>query len=303
MAQNRKYIFNKHTEDFIIRVIALLMLIPLAPFINRFIPPIIIEQWNIDLVVAFVTSGLLIRLLMWIFKPLVLPAFILLIAFLTYGSFSHNYSFENVYKDYKTTVMVNWITKNEKQLDVLNIDPDSFNSYTNKTTRGIKNKLNNTDSIVRNFAVQYSLTYFDEYYIKYGQIVRQLSLFRYINENFKYVLDDRRDEYFATPQETILNGLGGDCDDHSILMASAMRCIGARSRIILVKGHAYPELFVGDKTAFEHFKQAVVQLFQAYNIKSIYYHEHDNQYWINLDYTARYPGGPYMGKEVYAMIE
>ncbi|HPH99130.1 MAG TPA: transglutaminase domain-containing protein, partial [Chitinophagaceae bacterium] len=104
-------------------------------------------------------------------------------------------------------------------------------------------------------------------------------------------------------QETILNGFGGDCDDHSILMASAMGSIGARSRIILIKGHAYPELFIGDKKAFDHFKQAVVQLFQAYTIKNIFYHAHDNEYWINLDYTEHYPGGRYMNGEVYAVIE
>ena len=291
------------TQDIIAKTLGLLTLIPLAPFINQFIPPLLVEGWNVDLVLAFVVSGLFIRLLMWIFQPLIFPAFILLCGYLIYGSVTSRYGFKKVFNDYKTMVTGNWITKDEKQLDILNVNPESFSSYTDKTVKGIKRKLNSNDSAVRNFAVKHSLEYFDEYYIKYGQIVRPLSLFRYINENFKYVMDNRRDEYFAAPQETILNGLGGDCDDHSILMASAMGSIGARSRIILIKGHAYPELFIGDKKAFDHFKQAVVQLFQAYDIKNIFYHAHDNEYWINLDYTERYPGGRYMNGEVYAVIE
>lgn len=301
--QHQEHTKWSNIKDFGIKFIALLTLIPLAPFVNRFIPPIIFEGWNMDLIISFVISGLFIRLLMWIFKPLLLPAFLLLIGYLIYGSFTNGYGFKHVYYDYKTTAMANWTTKDEKQLDILNIDPDAFNSYASKTARTIKSKLNDNDSLVRNFSVQHSLDYFDEYYIKYKQVVRQLSLFRYMNENFKYVSDARRDEYFATPQETILNGLGGDCDDHSIVMASTMRSIGARTRIILVKGHAYPELFVGNKENFEQFKQAVIQLFQVYNIKIIYYHEHNNEYWINLDYTARYPGGRYINGDVYAVIE
>jgi len=167
----------------------------------------------------------------------------------------------------------------------------------------MRERINYQDSLVRNFSVQHSLDYFDAYWYKYGKIVRFLSLFKYINNNFKYVLDSRRDEYFATPRETILNGLGGDCDDHSLLMTSCLQSIGARCRIVLIKGHAYPELYCGNKEEFEAMKQAIILLFPKPPIKEIYYHELKGEYWINLDYSARHPGGPYLNDKVYALIE
>jgi transglutaminase-like putative cysteine protease len=72
---------------------------------------------------------------------------------------------------------------------------------------------------------------FKEYSNKFDMRTRYLSLFKYINANFNYVPDSQRDEYFATAKETINNGMGGDCDDHSILMASAMASIGAKCRL------------------------------------------------------------------------
>ena len=142
-----------------------------------------------------------------------------------------------------------------------------------------------------------------EYQGKYGSVARYLSLFKYINRNFNYVPDVHRDEYFATARETIENGLGGDCDDHSILMASCMMSIGAKCRLVIVDGHMYPELYAGDKDAFEVMQQAIVQLFTDQRIKNIFYHESDGGYWINLDYTARHPGGYYMNDKLRLMID
>jgi transglutaminase-like putative cysteine protease len=132
--------------------------------------------------------------------------------------------------------------------------------------------------------------------------VRLLSLFKYINGHFKYVSDSERDEYFATARETIQDGLGGDCDGHSILMVSCMKSIGARCRMILTDGHLYPELYCGDEKQFELMQQAVINLFGNETIDNMYYHEQNGQYWINLDYTARYPGGPYVSETAYAII-
>ncbi|RYF99954.1 MAG: transglutaminase domain-containing protein, partial [Chitinophagaceae bacterium] len=38
-------------------------------------------------------------------------------------------------------------------------------------------------------------------------------------------------------------------------------------------------------------------------IDNMYYHEQNGQYWINLDYSAKYPGGPYVSEIAYAIIE
>ena len=284
-------------------LLSLLTLLLLAPYINRFTPPLVANGWHVDLLAAVVVSFLIVYLLRWIFRPLIIPVVLLMTGVLLINKFTDRYTFSNVLNDYKGMVQGNLRAKDSKQLDILSLYPRRVESYRDKTVRGMREKINSQDSVVRNFSVKHSLDYYDEYFYKYGKITRFLSLFRYINSHFKYVLDSRRDEYFATPQETIQNGLGGDCDDHSILMMSCLQSIGARCRIVLVKGHAYPELYCGDKNDFEIAKQAIITLFPKPAVKEIYYHEMKGEYWINLDYTARHPGGPYMNDKVYALIE
>jgi transglutaminase-like putative cysteine protease len=287
----------------LLEVAGILTIIPLAPVLNRYIPPMMIGEWNLDLLISIVVAFVLIRLLLKLFKPLIIPVLILLLGIFVFNFFSKGYSFIDVVQDYRSVVMNNWGTKDSKQQDFLNINPDFFMSYYDKTVRGIRSKVDYKDPVVRNFAVKHSLENFDEYFNKYGTAVRHLSLFKYINRNFKYVSDSRRDEYFAAPRETINNGLGGDCDDHSILMVSSLQAIGARCRIVLIEGHAYPELYCGSKKEFEVFQQAIIHCFHELKIKEFHYHEHEGEYWLNLDYTAHRPGGPYMNDKVYALIE
>lgn len=291
------------TQNLLLNLTSILVLIPLAPYLNRFIPPLQLGEWNFDLIVSLIIAFLVTRLILWTFKPLIIPAFIIIIVWLTWNQFTHHYSFDDVYENYKTMVQRNWVTRDEKQLDILNIHPQHIESGMGKTVKEIRSKMDYKDSVVRNFAVLHSLQYFDEYYGKYGNTGRLFSLFKYIRENFKYVPDAQRDEYFATPRETILNGLGGDCDDHAILMASCMRAIGGITRVVLIRGHAYPELYCGNKKDFEEMKSAIVQLFTDTPVTQIYFHEYNGQYWINLDYTAMHPGGPYLNNDVMAVVD
>jgi hypothetical protein len=285
---------------------AILTIIPLAPFICRFVPPIMIGSWNVDLLIAILVSIILVRIILWLVRPLVIAAFILLMGILTYNQFNNHYGFDHVINDYKSIAYQNWMVRDKKQTDALSVNPYLFGNSgnsTNKTAKLIKSKVTPNDSLVRNFSVKHSLESFDEYEAKFGMVTRYLSLFKYINSHFRYVPDSQRDEYFAAPHETIENGLGGDCDDHSILMASCMMAIGAKCRLVIVEGHMYPELYVGDKAKFELYQKAIVQLFDKEQISRIYYHEHAGEYWINLDYTAHHPGGPYMNENVKVVIE
>ncbi|MGH2645482.1 MAG: transglutaminase domain-containing protein, partial [Chitinophagaceae bacterium] len=291
------------TQRSLLFIAAILVIIPLAPYINRFIPVVQIGEWNFDFVISLILAFLIARIILWIFKPLIIPALAIIMAVLLWNSFRKEYTFSNVYTDYKSMVLENWITKDEKQSEVLNIHPEIVETGMAKTVSGIRSKMNYKDSVVRNFAVQHSLDYFQDYYTKYGQEVRFLSLFKYIRKNFNYVPDPKRDEYFATPRETILNGLGGDCDDHAILMASCLRSIGGITRIVIIKGHAYPELYCGDKKDFEEMKSAIVLLFNNPPVRQLYFHEHGGQYWINMDYTADHPGGHYLNKDVLAVVD
>ncbi len=291
------------TSNILTKLACILIIIPLAPFICRFMPPIMIGSWNIDLIIALGLSYLIIWLMYHILRQLIIPLLGLCLIILIYNQFSNHYTFKNLITDYASTVNTNWMLREHKQTDQLSINPHIFENIYDRTSREVKEKMQYQDSVVRNFSVQHSLQYFDEYNLKYGNLVRYLSLFKYINANFKYVPDSQRDEYYATPRETILNGMGGDCDDHSILMASCMMSIGARCRVVIVPGHMYPEMYVGHKKDFEVMQQAIIQLYNDEHIHGLYYHENNGEYWINLDYSARHPGGPYMDTKVLLVIE
>lgn len=73
--------------------------------------------------------------------------------------------------------------------------------------------------------------------------------------------------------------------------------------MVLTEGHLYPELYCGDKTEFEKVQQAIIHLFGNEKINNIYFRENNGEYWLNLDYSARHPGGPYVSDKVFAIIE
>lgn len=282
---------------------ALLIVIPLTPFICRFIPPILLGDVNIDLVIAFLIAVIIVRIILWLVRPLIFPALVLVIVYLFYAQVEGSYGFNKIAHDYKTLAFSNWQVKDQKSDDLLSFNPALFEKPADKVTRRIKSKMQVGDSIVRNWSVLHSLKHFSEYEKRYGMLTRQLSLFKHINHNFRYVPDIMRDEYYATPTETINNGLGGDCDDHSILMASSLMSIGATCRLVIIEGHMYPELYVGNKNDFNVMQQAIIQLFKDEPISILYYHEHDGKYWINLDYTARHPGGRYLNERLRLKID
>ncbi|MBL7735498.1 MAG: transglutaminase domain-containing protein [Chitinophagaceae bacterium] len=282
--------------------ICILTILPLAPLINRYIPPIILGSWNVDLMVSIAIAAVFTFVIVRIFHFLIVPAAALFILVLLLNQLTDRYGFGNMVNDYRVMVANNWGNKEHKEAD-LSIMPSFFDGPLTKTVKALHSKVDHRDSVVRNFAVRYSLEYFDEYHPKYGSTTRVLSLFKYINAHFRYVSDAERDEYFATARETILNGLGGDCDDHTILMVSALSAIGARCRMTLTEGHLYPELFCGDKHQFEKMQSAILHLFSGEIKDNIYYHEQDGQYWINFDYTANHPGGPFVSDKAYAIID
>ncbi len=290
------------TQQLLGEITGLLLILPLSPFICRFIPPVFLGDWNIDLAISVIIAIIIVRLLLWLIKPIIVPAFVLIAALLVYSDFTSAYTFKNIAKSYQTLITQNWGIREQKQIDDLSFNPYIFENIEARTSRMVSQKVQYKDSLVRNFSVEHSLDYFDDYYYKYKGLTRYLSLFKYINNHFKYVSDVNRDEYYATPRETILNGLGGDCDDHSILMASCLMSIGATCRLVVVEGHMYPELYVGNENDFDIMQQAIVQLFDDEKIDKIYYHENKGQYWINLDYTGHYPGAPYMNDKVILLI-
>ena len=282
-------------------IFGLLTVIPLAPLINRYVPPLMVGTWNFDLVVSVIIAGLFTFAMFRVFHFLIIPVLVMFVAVILYNSVTNGRGLGTVINDYQVMVKSNWGKKEQKETNLI-VMPSFFEGPLARTVNEIESKVDYRDSVVRNFAVSSSLKFFDGFHSKYGPVVRAFSIFKEINTNFKYVSDSERDEYFATPRETILNGMGGDCDDHTILMVSALKAIGVHARMVLTEGHLYPELLCGDEKNFEKLNTAIMNLFSKEVKGNIYYHEDNGQFWLNLDYSARHPGGPYVSDKAFAII-
>jgi Transglutaminase-like superfamily len=294
---------RKLAWEFFLHLLGLLTIVPLAPMINRVIPPMVYGYFNADLLIAITISFLFVRFVLWLFKPLIIPSFLMVAVIFLFNMFTNTYTVSSVVKDYKNMVVTNWNNRSKKEKDLFLIKPSLFDSEVDKAVKGMKSKINQKDTLLRKFSVTNSIRYFDESYAQYGNTVRILSLFKYINQHFKYVSDPLRDEYYATPMETVEAGLAGDCDDHTILMIAALRSIGAKTRMVLSVDHVYPELFCGDKASFLRIQTAITDLFAQENFSGLYYREENGEFWLNLDYSAHYPGGPYVNNKAYAVVE
>ena len=88
-------------------------------------------------------------------------------------------------------------------------------------------------------------------------------------------------------------------------MAACIRAIGGTPRLIHTGGHIYPEMLIGNKADLE---LAILLIKDNLFVKEsegkqIHYHyDERGQYWLNLDYTARYPGGPFMSEEILGQL-
>lgn len=273
----------------------------LTAILVQFVPPLFIAEVQMEFFLIWTFGGLLFMLLFFRILPhcwwkVAAGTAVLLLLFPLFVGFSYPMLGQSVAQYF--THARNRISS---QVDV-------------KTAKGvgqphislqqrIQQKVDYTNPEVRKFAVKNSLLYFDEYYSKYGQICRQFSLIKSIKGQYKYVRDPNGFDYFAGPLESI-ELMAGDCDDHSILMASVLESIGASVRIIWAPGHVYPELYCGDQNSFDRYVSAVYALFKdEIGDKRIYYRlDKDGNYWMNIDYTDKYPGSKYYCEEVQSII-
>jgi transglutaminase-like putative cysteine protease len=125
-----------------------------------------------------------------------------------------------------------------------------------------------------------------------------------VRKPWRYVNDPEGREYFATAKETIENGYIGDCDDFAIALVSMVTAVGGKARVVLMDGprggHAYAEACVqGDPskvaaTLVKHYKSGFKRYIAGAVPKQIAFRTSaDCPIWLNLDWNAAVPGGPY----------
>lgn len=75
------------------------------------------------------------------------------------------------------------------------------------------------------------------------------AMYYFVRDNVVY-LDDPVDEYYETPEETLLAG-AADCDGQAILLASLMQAVGVVTRFRYTPGHVAVEAYVPTKNVFD----------------------------------------------------
>ena len=84
-------------------------------------------------------------------------------------------------------------------------------------------------------------------------------------------------------------------------MAAGIKAVGGIPRLIHTNDHIYPEMLIGTKRDLQNINFLIrkVLFVEESRGKQFHYHiDERGQIWLNLDYTASYPGGKFMSEEI-----
>lgn len=297
------YLKNKLTvkkpwDMVIIFVLNILITIPIFIIVHQ---NIIEVNWplHIDRILIFIVLLLCIQLVLRAMKRITLISIFLYLIALLYGTLIGGYGFQTVFEDYQS--MLYTMSYNPYPQDII---IDRLLPFPNKSK--VLDAIDYTNPKVRNFSLMAVNKHFKDVkgYHDYFTIIQCFSVFKEINTNWNYVSDPKGREYIASASES-LKYLSGDCDDHSIMMAACLRSIGGVPRLIHTDGHIYPELLIGTKADLETINYLVKKILFTNESKgkSLHYHiDERGNIWLNLDYTAKYPGGPFMNEEILSAL-
>jgi hypothetical protein len=123
-----------------------------------------------------------------------------------------------------------------------------------------------------------------------------------INRQWTYVSDPPNFDYWTSASDSINNGLKGNCADYATLNAAVIESIGGAARVVTACApggspcHAYAEVYL-DNTQSE-LQAAANEICSRYHCNTIHSHPYldskgNTEHWLNLDWQANYPGGPF----------
>ncbi|MFM2230207.1 MAG: hypothetical protein RL607_1465 [Bacteroidota bacterium] len=288
----------KPWDRLLILVLNVLITVPLFIIIHQNIPAL---NWpfGIDRILLFILLLVVLQVLLVLMRRITFVSITLYLLFLIWGTLIGDYGFQEVYSDYES--MIYTMQDNPYPQDIV---VDKLLPFPNKTkiTKGITFD----HPKVRNFALMAVNHHFKDIknYPEYTTLIQCFAVFKEINSRWNYVKDPVGHEYIATADES-LNYLSGDCDDHSIVMAAAVKSIGGIPRLIHTQGHIYPELYVGKQKDMETINYLIKKVLfpRESQHKAVHYHiDERGNIWLNLDYTAKYPGGPFMKEEILSAL-
>ncbi|MFL9844437.1 transglutaminase [Flavobacterium rhizosphaerae] len=294
----KKLRIPKPWDSIIIFILNLLISIPVFIILHQ---NLIDPEWplHIDRVLIFITLVTLIQLILTVLKKILIICIGFYVLALLFGSLFGDYGFRSVYEEYQAMVYTMAYDPNPQGVILSKLLP-----FPNKSK--IIDAVDYNNPQVRNYAVGAATKYFRDIkgFQKERRMIQCFSVFKDIRNRWIYVNDPHNAEYIATADES-LQHFAGDCDDHAILMAACIRAVGGTPRIIHTGGHLYPEMLVGDKADLEIANYLIKEQLFADESRGHEVHYHVDEYgqvWLNLDYTARYPGGPFMSEEILGAL-
>lgn len=178
----------------------------------------------------------------------------------------------------------------------LRATPTPVISYWDAKASSMVDAMDYTNPTTRDFAV----SLIDQSHGGQYNIAQICDMWEKSFKKWTYVNDPSGSEYYSPASRTIKNGLKGDCDDFAILIASVVMATGGSARIISAKntdgpGHAYAEVYMSSNEA--DIQKIADHICKRYNCKGIAYRISNEggqtRYWLNLDWQATHPGGPY----------
>lgn len=298
--QGLKQLFQvkKPWDDVIIFVLNILIAIPVFIIVHQ---NLINPNWflNIDRVVLFIVMVVVIQIILRFLRTIIIFCIILYVLVLIYGSTIGNYGFNSVFEDYNSILYTMSDNPYPQDIIIAKLLP-----FPNKSK--IINAIEYQNPKVRNFAIMATSKHFKDVkgYSDYRTIIQCFAVFKEINSRWNYVSDPKARDYIATATESLLY-FSGDCDDHSILMAATIKSIGGTPRLIHTTGHIYPEILIGSLTDLEKVNFLIKNVLftaESSNKKLFYHVDERGQIWMNLDYTATYPGGPFLSEEILGAL-
>ena len=293
-----KLLVKKPWDQVIIFFLNLLITFPIFIIAHQ---NIVNPDWpfNIDRIFLFLFLLIVIQLFLTALRTIIIICISLYFLFLFYGTVLGNYGFDSVFEDYNSMVYSMSDSPNPQDIIIAKLLP-----FPNKSK--IISAIEYENPKVRNFAIMATRKHFMDVkgYSEYRTIIQCFAVFKEINHRWNYVSDPKEGDYIATASESLLY-FSGDCDDHSVLMAACIRAIGGTPRLIHTKGHIYPEILIGTPTELEKVNYLIKnELFvDESDGHQLHYHiDERGQVWLNLDYTANYPGGPFLSEEILGAL-
>jgi hypothetical protein len=293
-----KFQVKKPWDMIIIFVLNVLLAIPVFLIAHQ---NFIDLQWglHLDRILLFTTIIVLIQLVLRAMRRVTLVSIFLYLIILFIGTVFGGYGFKSVFEDYRYMLYSMSEDPNPQDIIISKLLP-----FPNKSK--VIDAIQYDNPKVRSFALMATTKNFNDLkeYGDYRTIIQCFAVFKEINSRWNYVSDPKGKDYIATASES-LRYLSGDCDDHSILMAACIKSIGGIPRLIHTDGHIYPEILIGSRKDFEAINYLIKkELFvEESKGQTIHYHiDERNQIWLNLDYTAHYPGGPFMHEVILGAL-